>query len=376
MINTSFWELSQTKFDIVIIGAGFLGSWTAYELSKTTNLSIAVIERSSLSEGASTKNAGFACFGSATELLSEVQILGLKTAFEITNKRIAGINKLRTLLGDSLIQFDSCGGYEVFLENCTIPTEDTLNSLNMQFQRYCGVSPFTLLHKNEIQNLGFSENVLSAISNPYEGSIHPVEALKTLQNLNKKRGVKYFFDSEFISFDSENSALILKRNFIEMILQTNKIVYCTNAFTRNEEIAPGRGQVFVTNVINNLNLRGTFHYNEGFVYFRNIQTLEGNRILLGGGRDIDFATEETTSFLKNENIISYLENFLLEILPPQKNFTIEKTWTGIMGFSKNKLPIVKQLSKNEFLGFSCNGMGIALTPIISEEIAELVLKSN
>jgi len=172
MRQTSFWESPSTSFDIVIIGAGFLGSWTAYELSKEKKLSIAVIEASSLSHGASTKNAGFACFGSATELGVDIKLLGVNKSLEITNKRLNGIRKIRTVLGDSAISFDNCGGYEIFLQNDTIPSETHIQELNELLQSSISINPFKFLSSQEISSLGFSTNVKSAIANPLEGSIN------------------------------------------------------------------------------------------------------------------------------------------------------------------------------------------------------------
>jgi len=371
----SYWESSSQTFDVVIIGAGFLGSWTAYELSKDTNLSIAVIESSSLSHGASTKNAGFACFGSATELMGDMKLLGTEKSVEITQKRLNGINKIRRILGDSAIFFDNCGGYELFLENNKIPSEHEIQELNSLLQSSLSLQPFRFLSKQEIAFLGFSNNVHSVIANPLEGSIHPVKALETLHTLAKSHGVQFYYNSTFRSYSHENETIQVTVCGIEDTIKAKKVVYCTNAFTKQLEITPGRGQVFVTSVIENTPLRGTFHFDEGFVYFRNVDSNEGRRILIGGGRNKDFATEESLEFESNPILIEYLQQFLSKILPNTVNYTIEQSWTGIMGFSKDKLPIVKEVSPNEFVGFACNGMGVALTPIISEELAMLVKSS-
>jgi hypothetical protein len=55
---------------------------------------------------------------------------------------------------------------------------------------------------------------------------------------------------------------------------------------------------FNTEPIDNLDVRGTFHLDCGYYYFRNI----GDRILLGGGRNLDFETETTTEFAQTEII--------------------------------------------------------------------------
>lgn len=372
MRHTSFWESSSTSFDIVIIGAGFLGSWTAYELSKDKKLSIAVVESSTLSHGASTKNAGFACFGSATELMVDMNLLGAKKSLEITQKRVNGIRKIRTVLGDSSISFDNCGGYELFLQNDSIPFESEIQELNELLQSSLSIHPFRFLSTKEISSLGFSTNVKSVITNPLEGSLHPVKALEALHSLAKSQGVQFFFNTTFQAYNANNCSINVISGGIEDTIQAKKLIHCTNAFSPYGDIVPGRGQVILTSVIENLPIRGTFHYDEGYVYFRNIDSKEGRRILLGGGRNKDSSTEESTKFESNPIILNYLQDFLSSILPTSTNFSIEQSWAGIMGFSKDKLPIVQQLNNNEFLGFACNGMGVALTPIISEELATLV----
>ena len=55
---------------------------------------------------------------------------------------------------------------------------------------------------------------------------------------------------------------------------------------------PARAQVLITKPIKNLQIKGTFHLDKGYYYFRNID----NRILFGGGRNLDFKTEETSEF--------------------------------------------------------------------------------
>ncbi len=71
----SYWE-RKTYFeevDFLIIGAGIVGYSAALELrEKYPHAKILILERGFLPSGASTKNAGFACFGSATELLDDL----------------------------------------------------------------------------------------------------------------------------------------------------------------------------------------------------------------------------------------------------------------------------------------------------------------
>jgi hypothetical protein len=66
-------------------------------------------------------------------------------------------------------------------------------------------------------------------------------------------------------------------------------------------------------------------------YFRNID----NRILFGGGRNIDFEGERTTEFGNTPIIMNRLKQILDEIIIPEQNYTIDHVWSGIMGFGEN-----------------------------------------
>ena len=70
----SYWEQQCfSQYDHIVVGAGIVGLSTAISLSGIfPGQSILVLERGFLPSGASTKNAGFACMGSATELLDDL----------------------------------------------------------------------------------------------------------------------------------------------------------------------------------------------------------------------------------------------------------------------------------------------------------------
>ena len=65
-MNLSYWELKSwfTNVDYTIVGSGIVGLSCALQLKdQFPKANILVLERGMLPQGASTKNAGFACFG-------------------------------------------------------------------------------------------------------------------------------------------------------------------------------------------------------------------------------------------------------------------------------------------------------------------------
>ena len=371
----SYWE--QTSFlnhyDVIIIGSGIVGLNAALQLkTQRPALKIAILERGMLPSGASTKNAGFACFGSVSELLSDIKTYGEKTVFNLVAKRIKGLAALRKNLGDSAICFEQKGGYELFLVNDQQQMETAflgINHLNHIFKPLVSGADIFAVNNAKIADFGF-DGVKGLIENKFEGQIDTGKMMQALIQKVQSLGVLIFNHTQVISFEGDN-LLSIKTN--ETTFTTRKIVFATNAFTPQLlpeiEIKPGRGQVLVTEPIKGLKVNGTFHYDEGYYYFRDID----GRILLGGGRNLDFNAEETFDLNTSEVIQNKLEEMLYQIILPNKKVKIDYRWSGIMGFGEPLEPIVKKIRTGLFVAARCNGMGVALGSLTGMEVADLVL---
>ena len=148
---------------------------------------------------------------------------------------------------------------------------------------------------------------------------------------------------------------------------------CTNAFTRTFypglDIQPGSGQVLVTKPLKTLQFKGIYHFDKGYYYFRRL----GNRVLFGGGRNLDFEGERTTRFALNKTITYELELKLREMILPGQPFEIDDAWAGIMAFGNTKFPILLRHSERICLGVRMGGMGVAIGSEIGEQLAAMVL---
>jgi glycine/D-amino acid oxidase-like deaminating enzyme len=149
----------------------------------------------------------------------------------------------------------------------------------------------------------------------------------------------------------------------------------TNGFARQLlpqlQVVPARAQVLITKPIPSLKIKGTFHYDRGYYYFRNI----GNRVLFGGGRNLDFKTEETTELSLTELVQQQLEKLLREVILPEFAFEVEHRWSGIMGLGPEKTTIVMPVSEHVSCSVRMGGMGVAIGSLVGEEGAELVLRT-
>ena len=370
-MNLSYWELKNwfTNVDYTIVGSGIVGLHCALSLrEKFPRSKILILEMGMLPQGASTKNAGFACFGSLSEILDDLKTHSEQEVVQLIQKRWNGLQLLRKNLGDESIDYKPYGGYELFLED----DEETYNECSQKL-------PFINdllkpLFSNDVfgkrtNNFAFQRIQKSLFFNPFEAQI---DTGKMMHSLLKKA-----ISSDILILNQiEVKSYYEKRDCVEVTLpnynfSTKKLLFATNGFAAkltNNQVKPARAQVLITEPIANLDIKGTFHLDKGYYYFRNID----DRILLGGGRNLAFEEETTTKLGETEIIQNRLEKLLKEVILPNTEFKIAHRWSGIMGLGATKNPIVEQLSDHVYCGVRLGGMGVAIGSLIGKELADLV----
>lgn len=370
-MHLSYWEIKNwfSKVDYAIVGSGIVGLHCAlYLRERFPDSKILVLEKGILPQGASTKNAGFACFGSLSEIIDDLKSHSEEEVIELVQKRWNGLQLLRKNLGDNAIDFKPYGGYELFLneeENTYSECLQKLPFINDLLKPLFKNDVFS----KEFDRFGFGNCKEYSIFNPYEAQIDTGNMMQALLK-------KAISEDILILNQVEVSSYIEKTNTVEVFINdysfsTKNLLFTTNGFASaltNNAVKPARAQVLITKPIPNLDIKGTFHLDKGFYYFRNID----NRILLGGGRNLDFEGETTTDLNQTEKIQNRLEELLKNVILPHQEFEIEHRWSGIMGIGSSKTPIVTQLSNHVYCGVRLGGMGVAIGSIVGKELAELV----
>lgn len=365
--NFSFWE-NQTYFkniDLIVVGSGIVGLSTAISYKeKHKKAKILVLEKGILPTGASTKNAGFACYGSVSELLSDIKKNDENLVWQTVEMRIKGLELLRNRLGDKHIDFKEFGGYELFdknerFEECA----ESIDYFNKRIKSYTKLKNTYSIENKKIDSFGFKQ-IKGLILNKKEGQIDTGKMMKNLIQFALNNDI-IILNSISVNkiFDNKNGVVI---ETSVGKLNSKRVVVATNGFANQllklKDVNPARAQVLITKPINNLKIKGTFHYDEGYYYFRNI----GNRVLFGGGRNLDFIEETSTEFVLNSKIHKHLDKLLKSIILPNTNFEVEQRWCGIMGVGTEKKPIIKKISPNIVCAVRMGGMGVAIGSLVGK----------
>ena len=370
-MNFSYWELKNwfTNVDYTIVGSGIVGLHAALRLrEKYPESKILILEKGILPEGASTKNAGFACIGSLSEILDDLNSHSEEDVIQLVQKRYQGLQLLRKNLGDAALDYKPFGGYELFLKKDESIYNECLQKLPFVNDILKPIFKASVFEKN-VDRFGFQNIQEYTIYNPFEGQIDTGKMMQSLLKKAHAAGILILNNQNVTNFQDNSHNVDIKVN--DFSFKTNKLLFANNGFAAiltNNEVKPARAQVLITEPIENLDIKGTFHLDKGYIYFRNIN----NRILIGGCRNLDFDTENTSECGTTEIIQNSLENILKTVILPTTDFKIAHRWSGIMGMGNSKKPIVKQISQNVYCGVRLGGMGVAIGSLVGYELGELI----
>ncbi|SMO88876.1 NAD(P)/FAD-dependent oxidoreductase [Fodinibius sediminis] len=358
----SFWERETflAPCDLIIVGAGITGlSAGLFFKRNCPDARVMVMERGLFPTGASTRNAGFACLGSITEHLSDLEKESESHVKDRIRRRYEGLRLLKKELGEGQMGYDPCGGYELFRSTASFQKATAeMDRFNRWMEEITGQS--LVYEARELEGYPM-------IYNRLEGALHPGRMMQALirraveQDVEIKWGVRVQqIEEEGVRLDDGS------------LLTASRVLVAANGFSHrllpDIGITPARGLVLVTNELKQLPWKGTFHHDRGYIYFRNI----GSRLLIGGARNVAEEEEETDQFGINSRIERELIRFVSRVLRLQEGWQVEQRWSGIMGFTASKTPILRRVNSHCYVAAGLSGMGVALGMEVGRRAARMI----
>jgi glycine/D-amino acid oxidase-like deaminating enzyme len=356
----------QEEVDVVIIGGGIVGCGAAYWLSKRPGLKVMLLESGRLAGGASGRNAGFVLRGLHTYYNEAVKRYGRKDSrwiFEFTEENQRLLGEFIAQYGNSF-DYSKCGSY--LLACSKDEFSDLEESAELMLEDGFAVE---LLRQDPL-----ARNYEGALLNAGDGGIHPAKYVAAVLAAS---GLPAFEDEPVLQVVKDGARGILVQTG-KRLVRCQKVLIATNAYAQlldpwfADKVMPVRGQILVTKPLGKKVLDKVCYANYGWEYFRQ---LPDGRFLLGGCREHHIDEEVGYADTVTQSLQADLQDYLQKHFTDVADAEIDYRWSGIMGFTKDELPLVGELPSiaGAYFAAGCSGHGMGYGINMSRLLVEVAL---
>ena len=329
--------------DVAVIGGGVTGCASALALAEG-GLRVVLHEAREIAGGASGRNGGFGLRGGAMPYHRAQEWLGGERARAYWQWTERYLDRMEELAGDS---FQRTGSLRLAAD------DEERAELLLEFEAL-REDGFAAEWRGELPRFA------GAVFNPPDGSLHPARFTRRLAARAVEAGVEI----------REHSRV---RRLEE--LAADHVVVATDGYPSGllgrleGAIVPTRGQMIATEPIAERLFDCPHYGRHGFDYWQ--QTADG-RILAGGFRDADLASEFTADEETTELIQSALEAFVADLV--ERPVRVTHRWAGIFGLVLDFMPVVGRLPGEDRVwvagGYSGHGnvLGLACGELVAAAI--------
>lgn len=339
-------EAPRAQVEVLIVGAGLAGCSAARELI-SQGRSVLIVDAQGPGAGASGRNAGFVMLGNAIEYPEIVASRGRELARLLLALGRRNHRDIAEGFGERC-EHRACGS--LMLAERDDPRSVTTLEQAAALLAEDGVA--LGLADPPAGLAGFAR----ALVIHEDGVVHPGKLLAALaEGLEGRRARVLAIDDRAGVATLEGGEVAFERALI-----------CANAFSRalvpelDAWLTPQRAQVLLTEPIGPL-LDRPCYAGWGYDYFRQ---LDDGALLLGGRRHLFFASEQTGEAEPSDAVQHALDEYRATHMPSSRDAAVRMRWAGIMGFSRDGLPLLGPLPGRArvhvLAGFTGHGLGMAV----------------
>ena len=197
-MNSSLWQGKQNityrksiskndSFDVVIIGAGFSGLWSAFHLKQfQPNLKIAVLEKEYVGFGASGRNGGWASAEYPTSSNRLIKENGLESYKNLRTAITKSIDEIGEIAKSNNWQIDYAKGGALVFARGNAQLSRISKEIDEEHQ---------LLNKSQTTDLLNIPSALGSVFTPHCAALNPFKLVRALADHLEKLGVMIYEQS-------------------------------------------------------------------------------------------------------------------------------------------------------------------------------------
>ena len=374
-------DVLPSSADVVIVGGGFTGLWTAIRLLEhDPGLSVCVLEARYCGYGASGRNGGiaeasWAKFPAMRRLYGQDEAVRLAVAIE------AGLDELESFCARHQIdaQIRRRGNLWVASNQSQLGSWDKA----VAAAEAAGVNPFKTVSAAEARQLSGSPMVLGGVYEDNSASIHPARLVRGLRRVAAGMGAKIIEHTPMTGHEGTGPVTVTTGRGT---IRADTIVLATGAWAASRpEVKP---YLFVTSsdIIATTpipELPGPDGLGSGIalsdsrrliLYWRS--TPDGRIVFGKGGGWMSVANHVDRRFTGESALAGSVISRFRRLYPDLRRIPVDRSWNGPIDYSSTGLPYFGPLDDRNravLAGFGYSGMGVVQTVLGGRILASLVL---
>lgn len=370
------------RADVVIIGGGFTGLWTAYELKRSDpSAEVVVLEGQEIAYGASGRNGGFAMTLLGMSLRHVVDRWGVDAARAAHEAVARSVSEIGTFSSEHSVDCDyHRGGLLVVATN---ESQERRVQRDLEAAQKVGLSSITAMDAGQLQSEVRSPTYRTALLDENCATIHPARLVRGLKRVLEEMGVRIFEGSPVAGLDATQNQLRIRSG--EGYVDTAQVVLATNAWAHRlpqfkRKVVPLYSYIILTEPLDDTTWaeigwegRQGIEDKRNFVHYYR-RTADG-RILWGGRDGVVYARNKIDAkHDSHDGVFRKLEETFRKTFPQAKAARITHRWGGPVAVTTEFVPLFGSLEAGRVhYGLGYNGHGVAPSHLGGKILSDLVL---
>lgn len=368
-------SLNQTiKTDVVIVGGGVAGL-SAAQAFLEKGLNVVLLEKSYCGAGASGKSSGFITPDSELSLSDLATLYGQSAALDLWKLVTSGVDLIRK----NIVSFNLECDYRV-QDTLVVANSksDFLNDIKKEYDfRIANNYKANLYNAANLLEVINSKKYYGGVSYPDTFGIDVYEYCQSLKNVLSQKGVKIFEESPVVKINT-NGVETANAKVI-----ADYVIVCTDQFLPNldkltSEIYHAQTFLMVSSKLSDKEVKSIFPDRNYMVWdtdliYQYFRITGDNRLLLGGASL--FYTYAKYEIHQSMYIFKKLNNYFKKKFPHLK-INFEYIWPGLIGITKDILPIAGRDKKRSNIYYISGCAGLPWASALGFYSAEQLLNNN
>ncbi|GAA0279239.1 FAD-dependent oxidoreductase [Cryptosporangium japonicum] len=370
--------------DVVIVGAGFTGLWTAYYLAAADPaLRIAVLEAEFAGFGASGRNGGWcsALFPASTARVARDH--GRDAAIALRRALFDTVDEVGRVAVAENLDIDWAKGGTLTLAAGAAQESRLRAELEDERQWGFGDADYRWLNADEARaRVEVATDVRGALYTPHCAAIHPAKLARGLAALVVARGVQLFEGTRVTRLEARRAVTDAGTVTADVVIRATE-GYTPSLPGHRRAVAPLYSLMIATEPLpawffDSVGWRSRETLTDGRHLIIYAQRTADDRIALGGrGAPYPYGSRLRPEAERDQEVFSALHRTLLEMFPGASGASITHTWGGPLGVPRDWHASVG-LDRSTGIGWAGGyvGDGVATTNLAGRTLTDLVLQRD